>query len=525
MEEGIYPVKYLPCNGEKRVPPRKPPRRVCSNCKCTKEDHEVGNNKVMNEKLKELNIATDDNESLNDLSQYAWHPAGLEPDLVRLYMKSLPDCQIPRSDNVEGMKYRNKQLLLQFPVQDSNFDRCKHIPKTSKHIFDQLAKAREADMSTGHIEKAFREKECKSCHKDIEIETACVVAFNLGEEAFWHPACFRCYKCRELLMNLIFFHYDGQIYCGRHYAENVKPRCAACDEIILYGEYVKAGDQCYHVQHFCCWICDAELSGKQHLVEAQQPLCIACYNNKFANTCQKCGKRIQMEDKDILYDNHHWHDTCLRCVVCEETLSGKSFLTRSNDEFMCIDCHRKTDTRRCKICDEGFEPGTKRLELNGVFWHDKCFICELCKEPINSKRFMRHKDLTVCVKCYEDTFVKKCIVCNQPLTQGGISHNGEAYHRDCFVCVKCKTSIASQPFSIKDNERFCSSCYSTLYARMCKACGDYILSGEYYMLDDDTWHKDCFKCIKCGELLADTSFVQEGEDVLLICENCIQGDE
>ena len=73
-------------------------------------------------------------------------------------MKSLPDCQIPRSDNVEGMKYRNKQLLLQFPVQDSNFDRCKHIPKTSKHIFDQLAKAREADMSTGHIEKAFREK-------------------------------------------------------------------------------------------------------------------------------------------------------------------------------------------------------------------------------------------------------------------------------------------------------------------------------------------------------------------------------
>ena len=74
-------------------------------------------------------------------------------------------------------------------------------------------------------------KECKSCHKDIEIETACVVAFNLGEEAFWHPACFQCYKCRELLMNLIFFHYDGQIYCGRHYAENVKPRCAACDEV------------------------------------------------------------------------------------------------------------------------------------------------------------------------------------------------------------------------------------------------------------------------------------------------------
>ena len=77
---------------------------------------------------------------------------------VRLYMKSLPDSQIPRYDNVDGMKYRNKQLLLQFPVQDSNFDRCRHIPAISKHVFDQFAKAREADMSTGHIEKAFREK-------------------------------------------------------------------------------------------------------------------------------------------------------------------------------------------------------------------------------------------------------------------------------------------------------------------------------------------------------------------------------
>ena len=160
-----------------------------------------------------------------------------------------------------------------------------------------------------------------------------------------------------------------------------------------------------------------------------------------------------------------------------------------------------------------------------MFWHDNCFICELCKDPISSKRFMRHKDLTVCVRCYEDTFVQKCIVCNQPLTQGGISHNGDAYHRDCFACSKCKVSIASQAFSIKDDEKFCTACYSTLFAKTCKACGDFILSGEYYMLDDDTWHKECFKCVKCGESLANASFVQEGDDVLLICENCIQADQ
>ena len=73
-------------------------------------------------------------------------------------MSSLPDNQVPKYENTEAMKYRNKQLLLQFPVQDSSFDRCNHIPQAAKHVFDQFTKAKEADMGTGHVEKAFRVK-------------------------------------------------------------------------------------------------------------------------------------------------------------------------------------------------------------------------------------------------------------------------------------------------------------------------------------------------------------------------------
>ena len=77
---------------------------------------------------------------------------------------------------------------------------------------------------------------------------------------------------------------------------------------------------------------------------------------------------------------------------------------------------------------------------------------------------------------------------------------------------------------MKDGERFCTDCYSKLFAKKCKACEGFILSGEYYTLDEDTWHKDCFKCAKCGERLANTSFVQEGNDVMLICEDCVKGE-
>ena len=54
-----------------------------------------------------------------------------------------------------------------------------------------------------------------------------------GPRACWHPACFTCFDCNELLVDLIYFYHsgDGKVYCGRHHAEKVKPRCAACDEV------------------------------------------------------------------------------------------------------------------------------------------------------------------------------------------------------------------------------------------------------------------------------------------------------
>ena len=60
-----------------------------------------------------------------------------------------------------------------------------------------------------------------------------VFASRAGENKCWHPGCFVCCQCNELLVDLIYFYKDGNIFCGRHYAESYKPRCAACDEVIL----------------------------------------------------------------------------------------------------------------------------------------------------------------------------------------------------------------------------------------------------------------------------------------------------
>ena len=58
-----------------------------------------------------------------------------------------------------------------------------------------------------------------------------VNASRFGANVNWHPSCFICSICKELLVDLIYFHREGRLFCGRHHAETLKPRCSACDEV------------------------------------------------------------------------------------------------------------------------------------------------------------------------------------------------------------------------------------------------------------------------------------------------------
>lgn len=69
------------------------------------------------------------------------------------------------------------------------------------------------------------------CSKRIAPGEVVVHAWRAGKEACWHPRCFQCTTCNELLVDLVYFYQEGRVYCGRHHAELLKPRCSACDEV------------------------------------------------------------------------------------------------------------------------------------------------------------------------------------------------------------------------------------------------------------------------------------------------------
>lgn len=66
------------------------------------------------------------------------------------------------------------------------------------------------------------------CGGDISV-----LASRAGPSRYWHPRCFQCSICKELLVDLIYFYKEGKLYCGRHHAETIKPRCSACDEVSM----------------------------------------------------------------------------------------------------------------------------------------------------------------------------------------------------------------------------------------------------------------------------------------------------
>lgn len=74
-------------------------------------------------------------------------------------------------------------------------------------------------------------QKCERCKRPIADGEIGVVAPKFGDDVLWHPACFTCDSCKELLVDLTYCVHDEDIFCERHYAEKLKPRCSSCDEV------------------------------------------------------------------------------------------------------------------------------------------------------------------------------------------------------------------------------------------------------------------------------------------------------
>ncbi|XP_076469147.1 prickle-like protein 1 [Babylonia areolata] len=167
-----------------------------------------------------------------------------------------------------------------------------------------------------------------------------VIAGRLPGEC-WHPGCFSCCTCRQLLVDNIYFCREGRVYCGRHYADQLYPRCSACDELIFAREYTQAEGRSWHVHHFCCWQCDTPLAGQRYIAKDDNPYCMYCFEKLFSKVCSTCQRPITADAPGITHNALHWHACphCFSCHSCARALLNQPFILKDGRLYCSKDCH------------------------------------------------------------------------------------------------------------------------------------------------------------------------------------------
>nr|XP_014043111.1 unnamed protein product [Salmo salar] len=229
------------------------------------------------------------------------------------------------------------------------------------------------------------------CGEGISGGEMAIFASRAGPGPCWHPACFACATCQELLVDLIYFHQDGKIHCGRHHAELLKPRCSACDEIIFSDECTEAEGRHWHMKHFACFECETVLGGQRYIMKDGRPYCCGCFESLYAEYCEACGENIGVDHAQMTYEGVHWHatDTCFCCAQCKSSLS----------------------------CGEGISGGEMAIFASragpGPCWHPACFACATCQELLVDLIYFHQDGKIHCGRHHAELLKPRCSACDE----------------------------------------------------------------------------------------------------------------
>ena len=166
----------------------------------------------------------------------------------------------------------------------------------------------------------------------------------------FHPACFSCFACGELLECIAFYpepetfrsarlariqarlkdfplpeaeahiseQEDGddglRFYCHLDFHEKFSPRCRSC-KTPIEGEVIVACGGEWHVGHFFCAECGNPFDASMPFVEKDgYAWCVDCHSRRFSGKCAGCRKAI--EEMVVKALGREWHEGCFCCKVC-----------------------------------------------------------------------------------------------------------------------------------------------------------------------------------------------------------------
>ncbi|NXL65534.1 TES protein, partial [Chordeiles acutipennis] len=367
-------------------------RKICRNCKCGQEEHDVLTSNDEDRKVGKLfedtkytsliaklkndgipmykrnvmiltnPVQAKKNISINTVT-YEWAPPVQNQTLARQYMQMLPKEKQPVAGS-EGAQYRKKQLAKQLPAHDQDPSKCHELsPNEVKQMEQFVKKYKNEALGVGDVkfpgevetratdknnvnsgdrgtsaavgamedkspDKKASQYSCYRCKLNMKEGDPAVYAERAGYDKMWHPTCFVCCTCSELLVDMIYFWKNGNLYCGRHYCDSEKPRCAGCDEA-SFNTCLTSPETFKNSSFYCTCREGVYVSVKYNFVSEQ--------------ICQGCHNAIDPEVQRVTYNNFNWHATqeCFLCSCCSKCLIGQKFMPVEGMVFCSVECKKK----------------------------------------------------------------------------------------------------------------------------------------------------------------------------------------
>jgi len=57
--------------------------------------------------------------------------------------------------------------------------------------------------------------------------------------------------------------------------------------------------------------------------------------------------------------------------------------------------------------------GSRKMEFKGSSWHESCFVCQYCLQPLGTKPLITKDNENYCMPCFEKQFAHRCYACKK----------------------------------------------------------------------------------------------------------------
>ncbi len=163
----------------------------------------------------------------------------------------------------------------------------------------------------------------------------------------------------------------------------------------------------------------------------------------------------------------------------------------------------------------------------GKNFHPECFTCYGCGKSFGKSGYYEKNGRPYCEDCYAEKFGPKCVKCGKAIKGSYITTDKGAWHKKCFVCAGCGTSLAGKSHYEKNGNVYCQACYEGLFLTKCDICnkpikGRYLTDswGNSYCASHRNDLPECFFCSRliCEPLTGGGVRYDDGRTVCNICK-------